>query len=251
MPRGAKWSAGVDFTLRLEESALERVTLGGRSGSGSSSGIGSSSGSEGEAALDDGGERRAASNELLGGVDMKGVIKTNLRFLKTSLVKAAGGVRAGIAGAGEEVEGALSRREACLKALEAAMAGVAGAEAGLRREAEAGEVAAGAAAAAAGEARKTAEAARERAMGAASGAGELGPGVLVQLGASIDAMEGAQVGERQRLSDLVARCLLRVSEHKQGARTRLDGAAAAVIAAKQRVGCVEAEREARLRGIRA
>jgi len=228
VPRGAKWSSNVDFTLRLDESALDKVSLGLGGG------------------VDLGSERRAASNALLGGADMKGVIKNNLRFLRTTLIKHQTMVRTSMASIAEEIERGCETKAQVLRGVGDAETAVASIEASARREAEAGDSKIAEASAAIAAARAVCDSKRQAADSAGSAAGELSPGVLADLEASISSMEVSQRAERQRLSDLVARCLLRVSEHKQSCRTRLDCAAAAVINTKQRVACVEAEREARI-----
>ncbi len=237
MPRGAKWSSNVDFTLRIDERALDAV----------GSGSGCSSSSSGGSGQDVASERRALASGLLG-ADMKSVIKLNLRFLKTQLVKHQAAVKSSVGATGEEVAGAAEKRAALLRTVGEAEAALATLEAAARREAEAGDArlaeGAGALAGARGECAQRRSSAEE----AAGSAGELSAGVLRELRASIASMEAAQRTERQRMSDLVARCLLRVSEHKQETRTRVDNAAAAVITAKNRVGVAEGERAGRMRG---
>jgi hypothetical protein len=225
VPKGAKYSYGVDFSLSLDARALTRVA---------------------DAAYGtDEGDRRAAASALVS-ADMKGVIKKNIRYLKTCFVKSAADLRGCILSAGTEATAASERRAALARALEDAELGTVSVEAAIRREAEAADarLAEGAA-----DVARTAAAAAERrsaAVGAAARAKELSPGVLAELSASISSLEAAQAAERQRMSDLIARCLLRVSEYKQTTRAKLDAGAAAAIVAKKRAIEAEAARHTRL-----
>ncbi len=225
VPKGAKYSFGVDFSLSLDVRALERVAA--------------------PAYGADEGDRRAAASALVG-ADMKGVIKKNIRYLKTCFVKNASDLRTGILGAATEAAEGGERRAALVRAIEDAEAATAALEATARREAEAGDARLAEGAAEIARCAVGCADRRAAAAAAAARAKELSPGVLAELAASIASLEASQLAERQRMSDLVARCLLRVSEHKQATRAKLDAAAAAVITAKNRMAAAEADREARL-----
>jgi hypothetical protein len=225
VPKGAKYSFGVDFSLSLDARALTRVAD-------------ASYGAEE-------GDRRAAASALVS-ADMKGLIKKNIRYLKSCFVKNAADLRSQILTAGAEAANAAERRAALARALEDAELGTASVEGAARREAETGDARLGDGIA---DIARTAAAAAERrvaAAGATARAKELSPGVLAELAASISSLEAAQSAERQRMSDLIARCLLRVSEHKQATRAKLDAAAAAAITLKQRAVDQEVLRNSRL-----
>jgi SMC interacting uncharacterized protein involved in chromosome segregation len=184
VPKGAKYSFGVDFSLSLDTRALERVAA-------------PSYGS-------DEGDRRTAASALVG-ADMKGVIKKNIRYLKTCFVKNASDLRTSILSSTTEASECNERRATLVRCIEEMETSTAVLETTARREAEAGDarLAEGAAEIARCAANCTDR--RSTAATAASRAKELSPAVLAELAASIASLEASQHAERQRMSDLIAR----------------------------------------------
>ena len=177
---------------------------------------------------------------------MKQGVKRGLRFLRTVITKTMTDARTGAgATAGEAAE--LGEKRAALGAAIAdSELGSGALEAAARRESEALAARAAEGAARLEEAARARDAKRGAAATAATAAAALSPAVLAELSGSIAALEAGQRAERQRMSDCVAACLLKVSEHKQSSRVKLDAAAAALITAKNRLGAAAAEREARM-----
>lgn len=239
-PATAKYSAGIDFSLKVDEAFLEAVgpngavlspemmlMLGGAGGSmldESTSAAGSSSAAGSAGGL---GACTATSSALLGN-DVKGIIKAGLREMKARFAKSSGEAQRALneceealARLGDAAKDAAKRNELTARQLREREGAV---------EAHRSELASGLAGTEQRIARMEAEltAARNELVAAQSSARELSPEVLHGMARQVEAHLATLARQRAHMHAIVARVGHAVLLHKGGVEDKLKGLAGAM-----------------------
>lgn len=226
IPKGAKYSLGRDFTLRLNDRALERAAS-------------TAFGSRGDADV------KEASYELLG-ANMKATVKADIRQLRAHLMDKSKSERSSIMAAEDGISDAQRRKADMLRAKEDAERAVATAEVAVSKETELAEARLAEGAAEIAKVAESRDARRAACVAAEASAKELSAAVLAELSKAIASMQAAQASERQRMTDLICRTMLRVSEHKSSIQAMLTAAAGTVVTARDQQASMEGDRSARI-----
>lgn len=225
VPSNAKWSGNRDWSIHINERALERAN------------------NPDYGKPDD---TKQAAYALLSCENFKLGQKDYFRKLRSGLISKAEMGRAAIRKEADGVAELAEKRAELTRALTEAEADTINFESKAKREVENGETRLKEGAIEMTKAESLRNEKRIHLSNAQASARELSPAVLAELAAAIRHSIAAQEREREYIKDMASRMALRVTEHTQRVKSTLEHASAAMITSKNRQISIETERATRI-----